>query len=67
MTTLTINHEVRLSKSGSAMLVRRRNPVKEDVVAVYSPENGVQQVRTASGDVWAAVQRGTDYVTVSSV
>lgn len=60
MTTIRINHEVRQTKSG-VVLVRRKHPVDEQVVAVYDDGS----VRTQSGDVWAAKKIGDQYVTVS--
>jgi hypothetical protein len=64
MSTVTIKHEVRLSKSGVSTLVRARHPSTEQVTAVYVPESGALSVRTKSGDIWNVKQIGDNYETV---
>jgi hypothetical protein len=64
MSTVTIKHEVRLSKSGVSTLVRARHPATEQVTAVYVPDQGVLTVRTGSGDLWSVKKIGDNYETI---
>lgn len=51
MATLTIKHEIKHTKNGVQLVKARRDTV-EQVTAVYVGGD----VRTRSGDVWAAKQ-----------